>query len=94
MTAALNENAETFVVYIAAFTTSTMQVYPSHQAQLELLLADKVFIEVLSEYLDYADIFSFDYVIDLPKITGINVYAIELVESKQPLYKLIYSLRP
>ncbi len=46
------------------------------------------------EYADYADKFSPDLVMGLPENTGINKYAIELIEDKQPPHRPIYSLRP
>lgn len=38
------------------------------------------------------DIFLFNLVIELPKNTCINTYAIELIKDKQLLYSLIYTL--
>ena len=58
------------------------------------MLADKALIEVPPKYLDYADVFLFDLVIELPENTNMNEYTIELVEGKQPPYGPIYSLRP
>lgn len=43
-------------------------------------MADQALIEVLSRYLDYADNFLFDFIIELLKNTNINKYAIKLVE--------------
>ncbi len=43
--------------------------------------------------MDYADVFLFDYVIELPKNTGINEYTIELVKGSQIPYGPIYILR-
>ena len=37
--------------------------------------------------------FLFDSIIELPKLIGIKNRAINLIESKQILYNLIYSLR-
>ena len=47
---------------------------------------------VLPEYLDYADVFLFDLIMELLENTGMNEYIIELVERNQLLYKPIYSL--
>lgn len=38
--------------------------------------------------------FFFDLVIKLPKNTGINKHAIELIECKQPSYGPIYAIKP
>lgn len=45
-------------------------------------------------YSIYGNVFPFNLVIELLENTGINKYAIELVEDKQPLYGLIYTLSP
>lgn len=42
--------------------------------------------------MDYANIFLFDYVMELSKNININEYTIKLIEGKQLLYGLIYSL--
>lgn len=44
------------------------------------------------EYVDYANLFFPDLAKELPKNIGINEYAIKLIEGKQQLYGLIYSL--
>lgn len=51
-------------------------------------------MKVLHEYLDYIDVFLFDFVIKLSENTSINKYVIELVEDKKPSYGPIYSLGP
>ena len=78
--AALEENAEMFLVYVASLLA--MQVYPSCQAQVGPLLADKAPAKVLPKYLDYADVFSFDLSMKLPENIGMNKHVIELVEGK------------
>ena len=55
-----------------------------------MLLAEK--ITVLVEYADFANFFSKKLAKVLPERTGINKHTIELEDSKQPSYKLIYSL--
>lgn len=57
-----------------------------------MFFADKALIEVLPNYYDYADVFSPNLEIELPKYTGINDHVIKLKEAKQPLYSSIYSL--
>ncbi len=89
----MDKNVEIFVVYIAALLALVMQIYPLSQAQLELLLAGKAFIEALLKYLDYTDTFSFDLIIQLSKNTDMNEYTIELVEDKQPPYGPIHNLK-
>lgn len=46
------------------------------------------------EYSDYIDVFSEASAIKLFKHTNINNHPIHLLNDKQPLYGLIYSLRP
>ena len=71
-----------------------MTIYPLWVAQIAALKQDKSPTKVLLIYADYADIFSFNLAIKLPKNTGINKHAIELQDDKQPPYWLIYSLGP
>lgn len=56
------------------------------------MLTNKAFIEVLSKYLDDTYVFSFDFMMELRENTGINKHVIKLIEDKQLLYGLIYSL--
>ena len=46
------------------------------------------------EYSDYSNFFSAENAAELPENTGMNKYAIELEESKQPPFRSIYSLGP
>lgn len=56
------------------------------------LQTNNVSTKILSECLDYTDIFLSNLTIEVPKHNIINNYAIELAKSKQFLYKLIYRL--
>lgn len=47
---------------------------------------------MLIEYSDYANVLSFNLVIEFSKNTDINKYGIKLVEEKQPSYRPIYAL--
>ena len=58
------------------------------------LIQDKAPTKVPSEYVEYANVFSFNLAMELPKNTGINKHAIGLRDGKQPLYGPIYSLGP
>ena len=89
--AALNEEDETFVVHMAAFSVGS-NVHPSWEAQIASLDVKKVTIP--SEYADYTDVFSPDSAAELPKHTGINNHLIDLIDDKQPPYGPIYSLGP
>lgn len=90
----LNENAEIFVIHIIILlTVSVIQIYKSYHFYISLWLVDKVFMKVLSKYLDYINIFLFDLIIELSQNTLINKYVIILIKSKQPSYKSIYSFK-
>ena len=58
------------------------------------LIQDEAPTKVPPEYADYADVFSFDLAMKLPKNIGINEHAIELQDDKQPPYGPIYSPGP
>ena len=57
-------------------------------------LFDEAFIKVLVEYSDYSNIILVKNTPKLSKNTRINEYTINLEENKQPLFGLIFSLRP
>ena len=63
-------------------------------AQVGALIFDKAPTKVLAEYSNYSNIFSAENAADIPENTRINEYIIELEESKQPSFGLIYSLSP
>ncbi len=90
--AVLDENLETFVVYVSAL--EAMMIYPSRAAQIAALQWDKAPTEIPAEYPNLADVFSSDLAIELPENTNLNEHAIKLVEGKQPPYGPIYALSP
>lgn len=57
-------------------------------------MQNRIPTKILPKYANFADVFSPELAIELPEITGINKYAIKLEDSKQPSYRLIYSLDP
>ena len=71
-----------------------MAIYPSQAAQILALIQNEASTEVPPKYADYADVFSFDLTIELPKNTYINEYGIKLQDGKQPFYRPIYILGP
>ena len=93
---------ETYIVYIVSVSSVPLPsssllkliVHPSCKPQMSGLIAKEACTKVSAEYLDFADVFSLDLVSKLPKHTGINDHAIELVNGQQPPYGLIYSLKP
>lgn len=46
----------------------------------------------MTKYIDYANVFFFNLVIELTKNIGINKHTIKLVEDKQPPNRSIYAL--
>ena len=90
--AAFNADSETFVVHVTIWEQKEMPVHLEKQVQVGALLFDEASIEVLAEYSDYSNVFSVKNVAKVPENTGINEYAIELEESKQPLFGPIYNL--
>ena len=91
--ATLNVDNETFVVHVAALAEPTiMPIYPSHQAQVAVLISEET--RISAEYSEFSNVFSSDSVSELPEHTGINDDRINLLDDKQPPYSLIYSLGP
>ena len=87
--AELDPKYETYVVYVgsvsfvASLSSFPLDVYPSRRPQIAGLIAKEAPTKVLAEYANFADVFSPDLVSKLPKHTGINDHAIELVDSQQ-----------
>ena len=83
-------------MHIAALEAplAEMIIYLLQKAQIASLKQNENSIEVLSKYINYADVFSFDLAMKLLKNTGINKHAIKLQKDKQSLYRLIYKLGP
>ena len=68
-------------------------MHSKKQAQVGVLLFNKVFIEILVEYSNYSNIFSIENAAKLPENTRINEHAIKLEEGKQPPFGSIYNLK-
>ena len=96
--AALNTDNKTFMMYVAIWKEEEMPVYSKKQSQIEAkvgaLLWNKAPTEFLVEDFDYDNVFSAEYIVELSENTRINKLAIKLEKNKQPLFRLIYSLRP
>lgn len=93
VTAALDSDNEAFIVYIAPVISSDTIVHLSDQAQIALLKEDEALTAILSEYIDFVDIFSLSLIVELSKHTKINDHAIMLIDDKQSSYKPIYRLK-
>ena len=98
--AALDSEYETYVVHVRSvssnvspsFSPLKLDVHPSYRPQVSGLIAKKAFTKVSAEYLDFVDVFSPELASKLPEHTGINNHAIKLVDSQQPLHRLIHRL--
>ena len=92
----MDEESEIFVVHVAVLEASLagMVIHPSQATQISALIQDEAPTKVLSKYVDYADVFSFDLAMELSENTIINKHAIELQDGKQPPNGPIYSRRP
>ncbi len=76
--AALNPEHEAFIVHVAALSVdSDDKVHSLKKAQIAHLKADKALTKDLSEYADFANVFSPSLAAELPEYTGINNHAIE-----------------
>ena len=83
-----------FIVYVAIQEQEEMPVYSKKQAQVGVLLFNKVFTEVLAKYSNYNNVFSVENATEFLENTGMNKYIIKLEKDKQPSFGLIYSLGP
>lgn len=57
-----------------------MVIHPSSAVQLATLQSDKVSSKISTKYVDYANIFLFDLIIEISENTNINKYIIKLEE--------------
>ena len=88
--AALNSEQEDYVVHVASLKSTPLtslespplDVHPFRRPQISSLIAEEAPTKVPAEYSDFADVFSLDLASELPKHTGINDYAIKLVEGQ------------
>ncbi len=90
----MDKNFKTFIIYMSDLNIAELLIYFSRIAQIAALQWDNALTKILTEYSDYADVFSSDLAIELPENTSINEHTIKLIEGKQPSYKLIYTLSP
>ena len=98
--ATLDSEHETYLVHVKSISStalpssSPLDVHPFHRPQIAGLIAEEAPIKIPAEYLDFADVFLLDLASKLLENTGINNYAIKLVDSQQPPYEPINSLEP
>ena len=65
-------------------------IYLTRKAQIVLFIAKEM--KIVTNYLDFLDVFSEKKTSVLPVITKLNQYAIKLQKSQQLLYRSIFSL--
>ena len=87
---AFNKNFEAFVLHVSSLK-SRMSIHPARNAQLALLLTQKV--TVLTKYSDFVDVFLKKLANVFSEQTGSNKHAIKLEKGKQPAYGPTYSLK-
>ena len=86
--AAHDLESETFVVHVASLSSNMLpssslfelNVYPFRRPEVSGLIAKEALIKVFDKYSNFAVVFSPDLASKLPKHTGINDHAIELVD--------------
>ena len=84
---ALDENSETFVIYVASLNLAP-EIHLDKQAQIAFLLIEEV--RISNKYSNFADIFFEKKTLVLPECTELNQHAINLENNKQPSYRPIY----
>ena len=91
----LDPECETFVVHVASLSSdASPSSFPLDVDLIAGLIAKEALTKVPDEYINFANVLYPDLASELPEHTGINDHAIELVNSQQPPYRPIYSLRP
>lgn len=68
-------------------------IHQNKKTQIKASIANKALIKVLANYLDYANIFFRNLVIELPEYTRINNHVTNFVEKNKLRYSKIYSLQ-
>lgn len=88
--AAIDENVKIFVIYPTFISLSSILIYLTRVAYISLLIVEKV--DISKEYFDFPNVFLEEMALILLKIINLNQFAIELQNSQQLLFGLIYSL--
>ena len=88
--AALNPEYQTYVVHVASLSSTSLaflgspllNVHPFRRPQISGLIAKEAPTKVLTEYSDFADVFSLNLASKSLEYTGINDHAIELFDDQ------------
>ena len=90
----LDPESKTFVVYVASLSfNASPSSSPLDVNPIAGLIAKEALTKASDKYVDFANMLSPDFTLELPEYTGINNHSIELVNSQQPSYGPIYNLR-
>ena len=77
----MDENSETFVIYVAS-PNLVPGIYPDKETQIAFLFTKEV--KIPDKYSDFTDVFSEEKALVLPEHTELNEHAIDLEDNKQP----------
>lgn len=91
---ALDPDDEVFVVHVVFITSLNSAMHLFYQAPIALLKINMASTTILSQYPDFADIYSPNLIAEFLEHTRINNYIIEFINGKKSPYRLIYSLGP
>ena len=88
---------ETLIIYITFLNSTYLinaDIYLFCRPKIAGLIAKETLTKVSIKYVNFVDVFFLDLASKFFKYTGINNYAIELVNGQQPFYRPIHSLEP
>lgn len=88
--ATLDLNDEIFIIHVASLVSS--DVHSSYQTQIAFLKANEAPTAVSTKYADIVNIFSPNLIAEFWEYIEINNHVIDIINGKQTLYRLIYSL--
>ena len=80
----MDKNSKTFVVHVVSLNLSLILIYLDKETQIISLLNEE--FKISDKYSDFVNIFSEEKALIPPEQTKLNGYAINLENSKQPLY--------
>lgn len=91
---AFNSRDKIFAVFIVSFISFNSDIHSFCRTKLVFLFINKALIVILFEYANFIDIFSLKYITELSKHIKNYYHLIYPIDSQQPHYKSIHSLKP
>ena len=84
------------MVHIVALEVllARITIHPSQKSQILALIQNEAPTKVPPKYVDYADFFFFELMMELIENISINKHVIKLQKNKQLPYRSIYNLGP